>query len=84
MKGQFRANNLSRPARRAAYAAGMKAVRSYDILNHEALEAAHQHDPATPMLHLYNARQELILTAGDLMSAIRNLEPSSEPMARVR
>lgn len=84
MKGQFSGHNLSSAARRAAYALGMKTVRSYDILSHEALKAAVQRDPATPMLKLYNSRRELTLTAGDLAASIENLEPSAEPLARVK
>ena len=84
MKGQFSAHNLSTAARRAAHASGMKTIRSYDILNHVSLETAVQRDPATPMLKLYNSRRELTLTAGDLKAAIQNLEPSSEPLARVK
>ena len=83
-KGQFSAHNLSSAARRAAYALGMKTVRRYDILNHEALESLVQRDPEATVLRLYNRRQELELTAADLMESIRNLEPSAEPMARVR
>lgn len=85
MKGQFSAANLSSAARRAAYALGMRTVRSYDILCHSSLEKLENTDRIeTPVLELHNAQRSLILTAGDLIEAIRDLEPSAEPMARVR
>ena len=80
--GQFSAYSLSAAARRAAYALGMRTVRSFDILDHESLEDAMSRDPATPMLRLYNRKAELELTAGDLYESLANLEPSAEPMAR--
>jgi len=81
--GQFPAVHLGSVPRRAAYALGMKTIRSFDVLSTEPLEQAVSRDEATPMLRLYNHRQELTLTAGDLWEAITNLEPSAEPMARV-
>jgi len=83
LMGEFPAAHLGSAPRRAAYALGMKTVRSFDILNHETLESALARDESTPMLRLYNRRQELTLTAGDLQEALFDLEPSAEPMARV-
>jgi len=82
-RGKFPACALNSAIRRAAYAAGMRTIRSYDILSYEMLETAYERNLDTPMIRLYSHRRSLILTAKDLVEAFQCLEPGNTPMARV-